>query len=42
VEPIDWISDADRAKIFEGNARRVFSRFGTRTPREVNASARGG
>ena len=36
------ISAADRAKIFEGNARRVFPRFGKRTPREVNASARGG
>jgi 4-oxalmesaconate hydratase len=42
LEPIDWISAADRAKIFEGNARRVFSRFGKRTPREVNASARNG
>jgi len=42
VEPIDWISGADRAKIFESNARRVFSRFGTRTPREVNATARSG
>ncbi len=29
VEPIEWLSAADRGKIFEGNARRVFSRFGS-------------
>jgi 4-oxalmesaconate hydratase len=42
VEPIEWISAVDRAKIFEGNARRVFPRFGKRTPREVNTAARSG
>ena len=39
-----WLEgiQANQPKIFEGNARRVFPRFGKRTPREVNASARGG
>ena len=36
LEPIEWLSAEDRAKIFEGNARRVFSRFGDRTARAVN------
>jgi len=26
INAIDWLSEADRAKIFEGNARRLFSR----------------
>jgi 4-oxalmesaconate hydratase len=41
LEPIEWLNAEDRRKIFEGNARRVFSRFGTRTARTVNAGARG-
>ena len=27
VDAIDWVSAADKQKIFEGNARRVFPRF---------------
>jgi len=41
LDPVDWLSAADRGKIFEGNARRVFPRFGSRSARAVNASARG-
>ena len=40
VERIDALSAADRAKIYEGNARRVFGRLGRRSAREVNAAAR--
>jgi len=39
LDPIDWLPAADREKIFEGNARRVFPRFGSRTARAVNAAA---
>jgi 4-oxalmesaconate hydratase len=39
VDPIDWLSAADRRKIYEDNARRVFPRFGARTARAVNAAA---
>jgi predicted TIM-barrel fold metal-dependent hydrolase len=27
IESIDWLTDSDRARIFEGNARTVFPRF---------------
>jgi 4-oxalmesaconate hydratase len=27
IDAIDWVSAADKRKIFEGNVRRVFSRF---------------
>jgi len=40
VDQMDALSAEDRHKIFEGNARRVFSRLGSRSAREVNASAR--
>jgi 4-oxalmesaconate hydratase len=40
VDQLHALTDADRFKIFEGNARRVFPRLGNRTAREVNASGR--
>jgi 4-oxalmesaconate hydratase len=40
VDQVDALGAADRAKIFEGNARRVFARLGSRSAREVNAAAR--
>ena len=27
IDAVDWISTADKAKIFEGNVKKVFSRF---------------
>jgi len=36
VDQLAALSEGDRAKIFEGNARRVFGRLGKRTAREVN------
>jgi 4-oxalmesaconate hydratase len=36
VDQMKALSEADRGKIFEGNARRVFPRLGQRTAREVN------
>jgi 4-oxalmesaconate hydratase len=38
LDPIDWITEDARRKIFEGNARRVFPRFGGRTPHAVNTA----
>jgi len=38
VGQVKALSEADRAKIFEGNARRVFPRLGGRSAREVNAA----
>jgi len=35
IDQIEWISAGDRAKLFEGNARRVFPRF--RTPSKPGA-----
>jgi 4-oxalmesaconate hydratase len=29
IDRIDWLSDADRKKIYEGNARKIFARFKT-------------
>ncbi len=40
VDQLKALSASDRHKIFEGNARRVFPRFGTKTAREVNAAVR--
>ncbi|MDH4181819.1 MAG: amidohydrolase [Betaproteobacteria bacterium] len=40
VDQVKALSEADRAKIFEGNARRVFPRLGKRSAREVNAAGR--
>ena len=40
VDQLKALSATDRHRIFEGNARRVFPRFGTKTAREVNAAAR--
>ena len=40
VDQMEALSAADRELIFEGNARRVFGRLGTKSAREVNASAR--
>jgi 4-oxalmesaconate hydratase len=40
VEELQALSDADRRKIFEDNARRVFPRLGRRSAREVNAVGR--
>ena len=37
VEAIDWLSDAERHAIFEGNARTVFNRL----PAAVAAPAEG-
>jgi len=36
VDQVKALSEADRRRIFEGNARRVFPRLGPRTAREVN------
>ena len=36
VDQLRALSEGDRRKIFEGNARRVFGRLGNRTAREVN------
>ena len=42
VDQVKALSEPDRFRIFEGNARRVFPRLGQRTAREVNrAGARG-
>jgi 4-oxalmesaconate hydratase len=27
IDAVDWVCAADKQKIFEGNARRVFSRY---------------
>src|SRR5262249_50908225 len=40
VDQMDALSASDRAKIFEGNARRVFGRLGNKSSRQVNAAAR--
>jgi 4-oxalmesaconate hydratase len=37
VDGAPKLSDADRQKIFEGNARRVFSRLKTRAPAKASA-----
>ena len=42
VDQVRALTPADRDKIFEGNARRVFGRLGRRSAREVNAAARRG
>lgn len=39
VDQLQSLSEADRQKIFEGNARRVFGRLGNRTAREVNGKS---
>jgi 4-oxalmesaconate hydratase len=36
IDQLKALSEPDRHKIFEGNARRVFPRLGQRTAREVN------
>jgi 4-oxalmesaconate hydratase len=36
VEQLQALSEADRSKIYEGNARRVFARLGNRSARQVN------
>jgi len=40
VDQLRTLSESDRTKIFEGNARRVFPRLGARSAREVNAAGR--
>ncbi len=30
IDSIDWLSAEDREKIFHGNARKVYRRFGAR------------
>ena len=40
VDQMDALSAADRHKIFEGNARRVFGRLGSKSARTVNAAAK--
>jgi 4-oxalmesaconate hydratase len=40
VDQMDALSASDRAKIFEGNARRVFGRFGSKSARQLNAAAK--
>ncbi len=40
VDQVSALSAADRAKIFEDNARRVFGRLGSKSARGVNATAR--
>ena len=30
IDAIDWLSAADREKIFHGNVRKVYSRFAAR------------
>ncbi len=42
VDQIGALSAADRNKIFEGNARRVFGRLGSKSARQVNAAAKRG
>jgi 4-oxalmesaconate hydratase len=32
IESIDWLSEADRGRIFEDNARAVFPRFRVSAP----------
>lgn len=27
IDRIEWLSDADRAKVYEGNVKKVFPRF---------------
>jgi 4-oxalmesaconate hydratase len=33
IDAVDWLSGADRDKIFHGNARKVYGRLGERTKR---------
>jgi 4-oxalmesaconate hydratase len=40
VDQLQALSDADRRRIVEDNARRVFPRLGRRSAREVNAVGR--
>ena len=40
VDQLQALSDAERRRIFEDNARRVFPRLGRRNAREVNAAGR--
>ena len=40
VDQLAALSEGDRRKIFEGNARRVFPRLGAKSARAVNAAAR--
>ena len=38
IDQVDWLTDSDRYKIFEGNARRVYSRLAGRLdPRQAGA-----
>jgi 4-oxalmesaconate hydratase len=32
IDAVDWVSAADRQKIYEGNVRKVYPRFGKRRP----------
>ena len=32
IDQVDWLTAEDRHKIFEGNARKVYSRLGKRLP----------
>jgi 4-oxalmesaconate hydratase len=32
IDQVPWLSAADKAKIFEGNARKVYSRLNARIP----------
>jgi 4-oxalmesaconate hydratase len=40
VDQVDALSAGDRHQIFEGNARRVFGRLGSKSARAVNAAAK--
>jgi len=42
IDQLKALSEPDRHKIFEGNARRVFPRLGQRTAREVNGASASG
>ena len=37
IDAIGWLSAEDREKIFHGNARKVYGRFGARTKKATKA-----
>jgi 4-oxalmesaconate hydratase len=32
IDAVPWLSEEDRRKVFEGNARKLFSRLNARVP----------
>src|SRR6201996_4515591 len=39
IDAVPWLTDADRARIYEGNARRVYSRLSAQLDRQFAAAA---